>query len=108
VQVEVEDGLAGAAAVVEDGAVAIEDLALASELRSDELELAKKTLVGDGGVGKGLEMLAGTDKDVRGGLGMDVFEGEDLGVFIDNPGGGFFATDFAEDTVVGHEGASKE
>lgn len=43
VQVEMEDGLAGARAVVEDGAIAGEQVAFGGELGGDKLELAEES-----------------------------------------------------------------
>ena len=46
-------------------------------------------------------MFFGNDEDVGGGLGVDVFEGEDVVVFVNFFGGDFTAEDAAEEAVGG-------
>jgi len=83
VQVKVEYGLAGARTVVEDGAIAGEEVAFGGKLGGDELEFAEKGGVARMRVLQRGEMLARADENVRGGLRADVFEGEDLVIFVD-------------------------
>jgi hypothetical protein len=48
-------------------------------------------------------MFFGDDEDVGGGLRVDVFEGEDVVVFVDFFGGDFATEDAAEEAVgIGH------
>lgn len=48
-------------------------------------------------------MSFGDDEDVRRSLGIDVFEGEELVVFVDFFGGNFSLEDAAEEAVgIGH------
>jgi hypothetical protein len=48
-------------------------------------------------------MLFGNDEDVGGSLGVDIFKGEDVLVFVDFLGGNFAGDDAAEETIgIGH------
>jgi hypothetical protein len=87
-----EDGLSGAGADVEDGAVSLLDVALASDLCSGEVAAADDFRVDGLGLSQSGEMFFGNDKDVRRGLRFDVFEGEDMFVLVN-----FFSEDFAAD-----------
>jgi hypothetical protein len=108
VQVKVENGLAGAGAIVEDGAIAGEKVTLRGEFRGDKLQFAEK-----GGIAlvrfveRG-EMFARTDQDVCGGLRADVFEGEDVVIFVDELRGDLFCADFAEEAVGVHGWVTSE
>lgn len=81
---KMEDGLAGAGAIVEDGAIACQEIALAGELRSDQMELADDGLIFGRRVVQRNEMFARHKQDVRGRLRADVFEGKDVRVFIND------------------------
>jgi len=61
VDVEVEDGLAGAGADVEDGAVALFDVALAGDLGGGEMAAADEFGVGGFGFFQSREMFLGND-----------------------------------------------
>jgi hypothetical protein len=101
--VEMEDGLAGAGADVEDGAVSVFDVALAGDLGGGEMAAADDFGVFCLGFFESGEMSFGDDEDVRGGLRVDVFEGEDVGVLVDFFGGDFAGDDAAEEAVgIGH------
>src|ERR1700676_5270645 len=53
-------------------------------------------------------MFFGDDENVRGGLGVDVFEGEDVVIFVDFFGGDFAAEDAAEKALgIGHFGLTE-
>src|SRR6266849_883633 len=99
VEVEMEDGLAGAGAVVEDGAVAGEEIFFGGEFRGDHQELAEERLVFGWGVVKGFKMFARAEEDVYGSLRADVFKSEEIGVFVDKFRGNFFRADFAEEAI---------
>lgn len=79
---EVEDRLSGAGADVEDGAVSLLDVALARDVRGGEMTAADDFGVGVFCFFQSSKMLLGNDEDVRGRFGADVFEGEDMVVFV--------------------------
>jgi hypothetical protein len=99
--VEVEDGLSGAGAHVEDGAVSLFDVALAGDVGGGEVAAADEFGVGGFGLFQSDKMFFGDDEDVGGGLRVDVFEGEDVVVFEYFFGGNFAAEDAAEEAVGG-------
>jgi hypothetical protein len=99
VQVEVEDGLAGACAVVHDCAVAGGELAFGSELRGDELQAAEQESIGGRDAGERFDVLARADQDVGGSLRVNVFEGEDFVVLVNELGGDLCGADFAEEAI---------
>lgn len=103
VDVEVEDGLSGAGADVEDSAVSVLDLALASDLCGGEMAAADDFGIGGFGFFQSREMPFRNDENVRGGLRVDVFEGDDVIVFMHFFGRNFAADDAAEKAVgIGH------
>src|SRR5206468_9400558 len=62
-QMQMKDRLAGAGAVIQDRAIAREDLAFARKLRSNQLQLSKYGLIFGGGFGQRLKMLARANQD---------------------------------------------
>jgi len=101
--VEVEDGLASAGADVEDGAVSLLDIALTGDVGGGEVAAADEFGVGGLGLFQSGKMFFGDDENVGGGLRVDVFEGEDVVVFVDFPGGNFTGEDAAEEAIgIGH------
>jgi hypothetical protein len=103
VDVEVVDGLAAVGAGVDDEAVAVGEVLLASDFCGDVEEVAEHGGVVLHGVGVGGEVVFGDDEDVDRGLGVDVGKGEDLVVFVDGLYGDFPVRDFAEETGHGSE-----
>jgi hypothetical protein len=101
VDVEVEDGLSGAGADVEDGAVALLEVALAGDVGGGEVAAADEFSVGGFGFFQTGKMFFGNDQNVRGGLRVDVFEGEDVVVLVNLFRGDFAAEDTAEEAVGG-------
>ena len=100
---EVEDGLTGAGADVEDGAVSLLDVALARDLGSGEVAAADDFGVGSLGLFQSSKMLLGDDEHVRWSLGADVFESEDMVVFVDFLVGNLALNNAAEESVgIGH------
>jgi len=99
--VEVLDCLATVGAGVDDEAVALGEVLLASDLACRVEEVAEGGFVVLRGVGVGGQVVFGDDEDVGGGLGIDVREGEGLLVFVDAGGGDFAGDDFAEEA--GHK-----
>jgi len=99
---EMENRLAGAAPIIEDGAVAGEQVAFRGQLGGDELELAEKRGVARMRVLESREVFARANQDVRGGLRADVFEGEDFVILVHKLCGDLFCADFAEEAVGVH------
>ena len=95
--VEVVDGLAAVGAGVDDEAVAVGEILPAGDFCGGLEEVAEHGGVVMGGVGEGGEVVFGDDEDVRGGLGVDVREGEGAVVFVEAGGGDFSGGDFAEE-----------
>jgi hypothetical protein len=101
--VEVKNGLASAGADVEDGAVSLLDIALTGDLGGGEVAAADEFGVGGLGLLQSGKMFFGNDENVRGCLRVDVFEGEDVVVFVNFLGGNFAAEDAAEEAIgIGH------
>lgn len=93
---KVKNGLARAAAVVEHGAIAGEEIALPGQFGGDKMQLAKDRLVRRRSIVERGEMLAGADEKVSGSLWGDILERENVVIFIDNLRGDFPGPDFAE------------
>ena len=101
VHVEVEDGLAGAGADVEDGAVSLFDVALASDVGGGEVAATDEFGVGGLSFFQSSKMFLRNDENVRGGLRIDVFEGEDMVILVNFFGGNFAANHAAEEAIGG-------
>lgn len=95
---KVENGLAGALAVVRDQAEICEP-ALARDRRGANRQSSEKTLVGRGNVGETRDVLLRDDQHVGRGLGRDVLEREHTLVFVDLLRGNLARDDPAEDAV---------
>jgi len=97
--VQMKDGLAGLGADVEDGAVAVFDLPIASNFgrrqmaASDDISLVFLRFF------QSANMLFGNDQNVGRGFGIDVFEGEGVLVFVDFLRRNLAGDDFAEEAV---------
>ena len=96
---EVEDRLSRPVADVEDGAVSLLDVALASDLGGRKVTTSDDFGVGDLGFFQSSKMFLGNDEDVRGSLRVDVFESDDVLVFVNFPGGDFTADNAAKEAV---------
>jgi hypothetical protein len=81
-QVQVKHGVTGAGADVEHCAVAILDTALAPNPRSNEIAISDDLGIFGLSLLEADNVLLGNDEHMRGRLRADVFEGEDLVVFI--------------------------
>src|SRR6266849_10801 len=101
-QVQMEYGLAGALAAVQNGSVPIEKIPFAGELRRYKLQFSQDRLIFGRGVGQRFEMFARTNQDVRGSLRIDVFEGKKIGIFVHNLRWDLFRRDLAEKAVRAH------
>ncbi len=96
-----ENRLSGAGAHVEDRAVSLLDVALAGDLGGGEVAAADDFGVGGLGLFQSGKMFLGNNENVRGGLRVDVFEGEDVVVLVNFFGGDFAAEDAAEEAIGG-------
>jgi len=81
---EMEDGLAGAGAIVEDGAIAVEKIAFSGELCGDQMQLADDRLIFMRRVVQGNKMFSGDKQDMCGRLGADVLERENIWIFVND------------------------
>lgn len=98
---EVVDGLSAVAAGVEDGAIAAGEASGAGDFGGGPEQVAEQGLVVFAGGGHGVDVLAGNDEDVDGGLGMDVGKGVAELVLVDGDGGDGSFDDFAEEAIHG-------
>jgi len=96
---EVEDGLSGAGADVEDCAVSVFDVPLAGDLRGDELASANDFCVVGLGLFQSRKMFLGNDENMGGRLRMNIFEGKDVIVFVNLLGGKLTTDDAAEKAI---------
>ena len=84
---------------VQDGAISLLDFALTCDLCGSEMTASNNFGIGGLGLFQSGEMTLRNDQDVGGGLGTDIFEGEDMFIFVDFPGRNFAADDAAEEAV---------
>jgi hypothetical protein len=97
--VEVEDGLSGSRADVEDGAVSVLDFALPGDFGGGKVAAADDFCVFCSGFLQSGEMFLGDDENVCGGLRIDIFEGENVIVFVNFLGRNLAADDAAEKAI---------
>ena len=102
-QVQMKHGLAGTAAVVDHGAIAGEQVAFRGQLCRYQLQFAKQRLVSVLRIVQRGKMLSRANQNVRGRLGIDVFEREHVVVFIDKLRGNLLRADFAKKAVWVHK-----
>ena len=98
---DVEDGLSAGGADVEDRAVSVFDLAVAPDLRSDELHVSEEFGVFSSRFVQTIDVTLGDDEDVRWRAGIDVFKNENLIVFEDFFRRNGAGDDLAEEAVHG-------
>ncbi len=103
VNVHVENRLSGARSDIQNGAVSILNFALAGDFCSSQMALSDDIgVIGLSFLQPG-EMAFGNHEHMRGSLRLNVFEREDVVVFIDFFRGNLSADDAAEKAVrVGH------
>jgi len=99
VNVKMEDGLSRAGADVENGAISLFDVALASDVGGGKVAVPDDFRVGGLCLLQPGKMLFRNDENVRRGLGIHIFEGEDIFVFVNLLSGNFAAKDAAEQAV---------
>src|SRR5260370_37796953 len=98
-QVQMENSLASARAHVVDRAVSILDVALARDLRGDELAVADELGIFRLGLLQVHNMPLGNDEDMSRRLRVDVLEGKGALVFVDLLAWYFALNDLAEQAV---------
>jgi hypothetical protein len=87
VTMQVGDGFTGVWAGVDDQPIAsFLEPSLQSNLSGFQQEVAQQRLVRRPGFGQAGDRLLGDDQDVHGGLRADIVKGEDLVIFINDPG----------------------
>lgn len=96
---QVKHGLARARADVEDGAVAMLDVALAGDLRCGEMAAANDFCVSGFGFFQIRKMPLRNNEHVGGRLRMDVLEGVNILIFMNLLGGNLAADDAAEKAI---------
>ena len=79
---QMEYGLAGALAAVQNGSVPIEKFPFAGELRGYQLQFPQDRLIFGRGVGQRFEVFTRANQDVRRRLWVDVFESKKVGIFV--------------------------
>ncbi len=79
---EMEDGLSRAWAYVVHGAVSTLNAALAGDFGGDQLAVSQQLGIGFLGFFQADDVLFRNDQHVRGGLRVDVLEGESFFVFV--------------------------
>lgn len=98
-----ENHLACGAVAVEDGAKALGIVAvLGGYLGGDALQFAAEGVVLGGEVIEGGDVALGDDQHMQGGLGVDVFEGQNLVVFVEGFGGYLLGYHLAKEAVAAH------
>src|SRR5215470_17580270 len=101
-QVQVEDGLASAAAGVDYRAVAALQFSFSRDLRGYHGHGSEHSFVFRARFCQRRKMLLGTNQNMRGRLRINVLEGKNVGVFIHHFGGNLFSCDFAEQAICAH------
>ena len=96
---EMEDGLARTGANVDHGAVPIFDAALAGDLRGGEVTSANDRGVLDRRLFEPRNVLLWNDEHMSRALGVQVFEGENVVIFVDFSRRDFAAQKAAKKTV---------
>ena len=98
---QVEHGLSGSGADVEDGAVSLLDVSLARDFGGGEMAASDELGVFSLGFLKPSEVFLGNHKHMRGGLRIDVLEGKNVFILVDFLRGNLAAQDAAEQAVGG-------
>lgn len=99
VNVEVFDGLAAVRAGVDDEPVATFEVLGAGDLAGGGEQIAEQGGVFGQGVGVGGDVTFGNDEHVHGRLGVDVGEGDGMGILMQARDRDFPGDNFAEETV---------
>src|ERR1700727_4096061 len=99
VHVQMKHRLSRAGSHVEDGAVSLFDVALAGNLGGREMAAADDLRISRLGFFQSRKVFFRNDQNMCRSLRIDVFEGEDVIVFVNFLGGNFAADDTAEKAV---------
>jgi hypothetical protein len=96
VHVQMKDRLTGARADIQYGAIAVFDRAFAGDVGGGEMTASDQFGIFGCGFLEAGNMFFGDDENVSRALGMQVFEGKRVLIFVDFFGGDFAANDSAE------------
>src|SRR3974390_564905 len=102
-QMQMKHGLPRPAAIVENGPIPREQIALLGDLRRDHLQLSQQALIHMRSVVQRRKMLLGTDQNVRGRLRADVLKRKHIIILKHNFRWNFFRPDFAEQAILVHQ-----
>lgn len=103
VDVQMKDGLAGAGADVEDGAVSVLDIAPAGDFSGHQMTAPDDLCVFGLGFFQSDNMLFRNDQDMSGRLGPDVVKGDHVFIFMNFLRGTLASKNSAKQTVwIGH------
>src|SRR5713226_2263707 len=91
-----------AAAVVDNRAITLQQIALARDLRCGELQLSQQALFLGGRIVQRRKVFLRANQDVRGRLRADVLKGENLVIFIGDLGKNLFPRNLAKQAVGAH------
>src|SRR5580658_9420036 len=100
---KMEHGLACASAIVEDRAITVKQVALAGELRGNQMQLADHRLVFRSCVVQRNKMFSRAQQYVCRRLRAYIFEREKISVFVNNLGRNFSHGNFTESAVSAHQ-----
>ena len=101
-QMKMKDGLSRAAAIVENGAIAGEQIAFLGEFRCNQLQFPEHRLIFRGGIVQRGKMFSRADQNVRRSLRVDIFKRKHLFIFINEFRRNLLRGDFAEQTIRVH------
>src|SRR5580692_2346766 len=100
---QMKDGLARAGTVVEDRAIAVEEVTFAGEFGGNQMQLADHRLIFVRRVVQRDKMLSRDEQNVRGCLRADVLECQELRVFVNDFGRNLLRGNFAKQAVGTHQ-----
>lgn len=104
---EVGDGFAAVAAIVDDDPVTGIEVLVRCHLSGDEEEVTEQLLVFGGCLLEAWERFDGDNEEVSGGLGIDIFNGEGAVVLIEDFGRDLAGVNFLEEGTgvggIGHK-----
>src|SRR5580704_11993006 len=99
---QMEDRLTSASAIVKDRAVTLQQIALAGDLRGDQMQLTNHGLILGFCVVQRCKMLSRAQQDMRGRLRADVLERENVRIFVNDFRRNVFRGNFAEQAIKTH------
>src|SRR5579859_1470304 len=102
-KMEMEDGLARARAVIEKRAVTCEEIALAGELRGNQMQLADQRLILGRRFVERNKMFSRAKQNMRWRLRADVLKRKDFGILVNDFRRNLFCRNFAEQAISAHQ-----